>query len=102
MPSHQEFTVDELLQLSRAASGEAGMLESVRNAQELSDARFDGVARGFSMRPGLSMVYTELQTREDYTLTGEIGRSLNTIVTSGAGESEVTFSRRCAGEDVRR
>ncbi|MEM6274877.1 MAG: AraC family transcriptional regulator [Myxococcota bacterium] len=91
MLSKQEFTPNELHLLSQAASGEAGQSDVFDDADIRTNTRFDGIARGFAMRPGLSMIYTELTARQDYRLTGAIQRSLNIIVTSGPGEFEVRF-----------
>lgn len=90
--SSSVFTVEELHRLSQAASGPNGSLEVLNEAQKLNDIEFEGVARSFPLRPGLSMIYTELTAKQTFEMDGEIGASLNIAVMSGPGVMEIEFA----------
>ncbi|MEM0984823.1 MAG: AraC family transcriptional regulator [Pseudomonadota bacterium] len=92
MPETNVFTAKELLRLSREASGPHGGLEVLNEAQKLGDKQFEGVARSFALRPGLSMLYTELTAKQTFEMDGEIDTSLNIAVMSGSGAMSVSFS----------
>ena len=91
MPEPSLFTVEELARLSREASGPQGGLEVINQAHKFNDIQFEGVARSFPLRPGLSMLYTKLTTKETFEMDGEIDASLNIAVMSGTGSMAVEF-----------
>lgn len=93
----RRFTVEELHRLSKSASGPGGGLEVLNEAQKVSGNQFEGVARSFPLRPGLSMIYTALKAKQTFEMSGEIDASLNIAVMSGPGTMEVEFSsgERC-------
>ncbi|NQY98204.1 MAG: helix-turn-helix transcriptional regulator [Henriciella sp.] len=91
MSEASTFTVEELSRLSREASGPRGGLEIINEAHKFNDIQFEGVARSFPMRSGLSMLYTNLTTKETFEMDGEIDASLNIVVMSGPGTVGVQF-----------
>lgn len=66
MSDSQVFTVAELNRLSMAASGPDGGLDVLNSAQQISDFQFEGIARAYPLRPGLSVLYTELTARQSF------------------------------------
>lgn len=98
MMNRQEFSVEELQRLSVAASNPGGGLEQVNEGQALDDVRLTGIARGFPLRSGLSLFYTELTAKCAFELEGKIDASLNIIMSSGPDAFEI----RLPGEDYQR
>lgn len=85
------FTIEQLAHLSRESSGPRGGLELINEAHKFNDIQFEGVARSFPLRSGLSMLYTNLTTKETFEMDGEIDASLNIVVMSGPGSVGVQF-----------
>ena len=91
MSNSQVFTVAELNQLSMAASGPDGGLDVLNSAQQISHFQFEGIARAYPLRPGLSVLYTELTAKQSFEMSGQIGASFNVVMMSGGGIVEVDF-----------
>lgn len=91
MSDSQVFTVAELNRLSMAASGPDGGLDVLNSAQQISDFQFEGIARAYPLRPGLSVLYTELTAKQSFEMNGQVGASFNVIMMSGGSIVEVGF-----------
>ncbi|MEM1191682.1 MAG: AraC family transcriptional regulator [Pseudomonadota bacterium] len=103
MTNTQEFSIDELQRLSQAASSPGG-LEQINEGQTLDDARLAGTVRGFPLRKGLSLLYSELTAKSDFKLEGKIDASLNIIMSSGPDAYEIRLPggnyQRFSGEQA--
>ena len=91
MSNSQVFSVAELDRLSMAASGPDGKLDVLNSAEQISHFQFEGIARAYPLRPGFSVLYTELTARQSFEINGQIGASFNVIMMSGGGIVEVGF-----------